>query len=137
MTQNRVHDYPVDDGAVFLGRLKNGTLATLHVAYNCPDTYPRRRLELIGTRAMAVATDTMGQTSGGSIELIHANDGLTEVVRVPTEDDRCPFLVQIESFSEAILSGEVFPFSPARDVAHLQLLLNALSGKPLGAATCL
>ena len=61
LTQRRVHPYDVDDGAVLAGRFKAGTLATIHVAYNCPDALPRRTLELIGTRRRwSVATEHDG-----------------------------------------------------------------------------
>src|SRR3712207_9070491 len=40
-----------------------------------PDALPRRRLEVVGTRGMAVAVDTMGQTAGGSLTL-HSPDPL-------------------------------------------------------------
>ena len=48
---------------------QSGVLVQLHVAYNCPETFPRRRLEVIGTAAQIVATDTMGQTPGGTLDL--------------------------------------------------------------------
>ena len=51
--RRRVQDYPVDDGALLVGRTAGGVLVDLHVAYNCPDALPRRRLEVVGTRGMA------------------------------------------------------------------------------------
>src|SRR3712207_7002513 len=48
-----------------------------------PDALPRRRLEVVGTRGMAVAVDTMGQTAGGSLTL-HSPDPLD----VPFADTR-------------------------------------------------
>ena len=120
ITQRQVHPYPVDDGAVLMGRFRGGTLATLHVAYNCPDAYPRRTLELIGTAARALATDTMGQTPGGSLTLTDAVTGRTEAV--PLDDDRSPFAVQVESFADAVLGGEPFPFAASGDLRKCELL---------------
>jgi predicted dehydrogenase len=54
-TQTQVHDYAVDDGAAAIGKFANGALLSLNVAYNCPDEFPRRTLEIIGTKAMAIA----------------------------------------------------------------------------------
>ncbi len=68
MGQARVHHYEVEDGALLMGRSESGALVQLHVAYNCPETLPRRRLEMIGTAGQAVATDTMGQTPGGTLD---------------------------------------------------------------------
>ena len=70
LTQSRVQDYAVDDGALLIGRTGCGRLASLHVAYNCPDALPRRRLEVVGTKGMLVAENTMGQTAGGSLLFI-------------------------------------------------------------------
>ncbi len=67
LKQRRVHPYAVEDGAMVAARYAGDVLASLHVAYNHPEDLPRRRLELIGTDGMAVATDTMGQDPGGRL----------------------------------------------------------------------
>ena len=81
MGQARVHGYAVkdgavEDGAVLMARSGSGALVQMHVAYNCPETLPRRRLEVVGTAGQAVATDTMGQTAGGILEVIDAATGV-------------------------------------------------------------
>jgi 1,5-anhydro-D-fructose reductase (1,5-anhydro-D-mannitol-forming) len=111
----------VDDGAVLTGRFADGTIGTIQVAYNCPDNYPRRTLELVGTRAMATASDTMGQTPGGTLTLVDAATGVRIAVKVP-DPDRSPFLNQIEAFSEAVLSGRPFAFSAERDLRLFTLM---------------
>ena len=125
MTQHRVHRYAVEDGGVLMARLASGTLATLHVGYNCPETYPRRVFEVIGTKARALAVDTMGQTAGGSLSLIDAANGREEVM--PLVDDRCPFLLQIEAFAGAVLDHRPYPYPAASDVRLATLLGAALS----------
>ena len=122
LRQRRVFDYPVDDGAAVVGRFAGGALATLQVAYNCPDAYPRRTLELFGTKAMAVATNTMGQTPGGTLELVSAADGVRRAVPVPPEEDRSPFLGQVEAFAACLLEGRPYPFPPEADLATMRLL---------------
>ncbi len=121
MKQRRVWDYPVDDGAVLMGRFANGALATIQVGYNCPDALPRRRLEVIGTRGMLQATNTMGQTAGGSLHWFGA-DGT--VLGLPEPDlGRCsPFQLQIEAFSEAVSTGRPFSFTPEHDLNLMRLL---------------
>jgi 1,5-anhydro-D-fructose reductase (1,5-anhydro-D-mannitol-forming) len=121
LTQRRVHAYDVDDGAVLTGRFADGTLGTIQVAYNCPDHYPRRTLELVGTRAMAIASDTMGQTPGGSLTLIDAATGIRRSIAV-ADAERSPFLNQIEAFGEAILSKRPFAFPPERDLRLFTLM---------------
>lgn len=125
MTQHRVHGYAVEDGGVLLARLASGTLATLHVGYNCPETYPRRVLEVIGTQARALAVNTMGQTAGGRLSLIRAADGYEEVVSMV--DDHCPFRLQIQAFADSVLNREPYAFPAAHDVRLATLLWEAMS----------
>ncbi|HEU4622219.1 MAG TPA: Gfo/Idh/MocA family oxidoreductase [Burkholderiaceae bacterium] len=120
LTQQRVHRYAVDDGAVIMGRFSSGTLATLHVGYNCAERYPRRTLELIGTEARALAVDTMGQTPGGSLTLTDAYTGAQTMVEL--DDDRSPFLVQVEAFADAVLARRPFAFPPEADLRKFALL---------------
>ena len=120
LRQNRVHDYPVDDGAALIGRLASGTLASIQVAYNCPETYPRRTLELIGTRARAVCENTMGQTPGGRLTIMGAATGTESLV--PLEDDCSPFLGQVEAFADAALGLSTYPYPGPRDLRLMRLL---------------
>ncbi len=122
LTQRRVHDYPVDDGGVLVGRFRSGALASLHVGYNCPDAFPRRSLEVLGTAGRAACVDTMGQTPGGTLTLTDAATGAATAVAL--EDDRSPFLVQVEAFAAAVLAGDSYPYPPARDL-RLAALLEA------------
>ena len=124
MGQSRVHDYAVEDGALLIARTAGGVLVQLHVAYNCPETFPRRRLEIIGTTAQAVATDTMGQTPGGTLELTDAATGTIRIEPVPGAD-RSPFLNQVEAFAACLQSGRSFPFPPAHDLHIMDLVLRA------------
>lgn len=126
LSQRRVFGYPVEDGAALVGRTPGGVLVLHHVSYNTPETYPRRTLEIIGTEAMAVATDTMGQTPGGKLELIPAQTGEKTEIEILPEEDRSPFLAQIEAFSEALLTHSDFPFSPEEDLETMRLMAEAL-----------
>ena len=124
MGQARVHHYEVEDGALLMARSRSGALVQLHVAYNCPETLPRRRLEVVGTAGQAVATDTMGQTPGGTLEWIDAATGVGQRVPVPGAD-RSPFLNQVEAFADAIIGNGGFPFPPDRDLEIMALVLQA------------
>ena len=105
LRQRRVHPYPVEDGALVVGRTAGDALVQLHVAYNCPETLPRRRLEVVGTGGQLVATDTMGQTPGGQLALLDARTGILEPVAYEGAD-RSPFLGLVEAFSAATLADE-------------------------------
>ena len=124
MGQAQVHRYRVEDGAVLMARSASGTLVQMHVAYNCPETLPRRRLEVVGTAGQAVATDTMGQTAGGTLEFIDVATGVAGPV-VVAGAERSPFLNQVEAFAAAVEGNGLFPFSPEGDLATMRLLLQA------------
>ena len=122
--QARVHKYKVEDGALLMARSRSGAMVQMHVAYNCPETLPRRRLEVVGTAGQAIATDTMGQTPGGTLELIDAATGVAMPIEVPGAG-RSPFLNQVEAFADAVIGNGVFPFPPENDLATMALLLQA------------
>ena len=126
LSQRRVFGYPVEDGAALVGRTTGGVLVIQHVAYNTPDAYPRRTLEIVGTEAMVIATNTMGQTPGGTLEIVDPKDGTRRVVEIPVEEDRSPFLAQVEAFSAFLLGGEPFPFSPEHDLHTMRLMESAM-----------
>lgn len=124
MFQRRVFTYPVDDGAMLIGRFASGALFSQHVAYNCPDTFPRRTLEVYGTHAAAILRNTMGQTPGGTLTLIHT-DGREEQPFIDPRDDVSPFQRQVEAFSQHLLNSTPFPFPPARDLHTMSLIEQA------------
>jgi predicted dehydrogenase len=127
--QSRVHDYPVDDGAVLVGSTAGGVLVTAHVAYNLPDALPRRRLEVVGTRGQLTATDTMGQTPGGRLEFCSGRDGSAGPVGF--DATAAPFDLQIDAFSRALREasgrglGPSWPYTLDRDLALHRLLFDA------------
>ena len=121
MLQRRIHDYPVDDGGMLSGRTTAGTLLSAHVAYNCPETLPRRRLEILGEGGLLTATNTMGQTAGGTLTL--QTDGAAPQP-VAFDTARSPFAAQIAAFANAA-SGAPHEFSAARDIALMRLFDHA------------
>lgn len=132
LVQHRVHPYRVDDGAVLVGRTGDGVLACLHVAYNTPDALPRRRLEVVGTRGLLTATDTLGQDAGGTVWLTDADTARR--VPVPFDAGASPFAGQVREFSAAVAAaragtvrGRVWPWPLRRDLTLHRLLLEALA----------
>ena len=114
----------VDAGGVLSVSFSGGSLASIHVSYQCPEFLPRREIELIGTRAGARAIETMGQTPGGRIEW-RKPEGI-DVENFSTNAALSPFARQIEAFSATRNGRQPWPFSPARDLAHFKLLLDSL-----------
>ena len=114
----------VDDGAVLIGSLGQ-TLASLHVGYNCPDSLPRRRLELIGTAGRIDAVDTMGQTPGGYVSITNADTGRSEPL--PFDASPSPFVEQARWFAQLIRGQPCQTFDAATDLHHHRLLLDAFA----------
>lgn len=123
--QSRVHGYAADDGALLSGRTGDGVLVDLHVAYNTPDALPRRRLEVVGTDGLAVATDTMGQTAGGSLTV--QLTGESAATPVPFDDTIAPFAAQFAAATAAVAGDRAaWPHPADRDLRLHRLLLTAL-----------
>ena len=120
LTQSRVQNYAVDDGAMLMGRTASGVLASLHVAFNCPEGLPRRRLEVLGTRGQLTADRTMGQDPGGTLHYVDGESGLAEPVAVP-EAEASPFLGQVRRFGAALRDGTE-GFSALRDLHTMKLV---------------
>ncbi len=123
LLQRRVQAYAVDDGAMLVGTTQSGVLAHLHVAYNCPETLPRRRLEVVGTHGQIVAENTMGQEAGGTLTFTEAATGLTSPL--PFDAALSPFLAQVRAFGSALRCGDRSAFSAARDLHTMRLLDRA------------
>ncbi len=120
--QHRLHDYargPIDDGAMLVAATASGVLASLHVAYNCPEFLPRRRLEIMGERGQLTLADTMGQTPGGSL-VLHDAAGAREIAVAGI--GRSPFTAQVEAFADHLLGRRPFGFEPGQDLETMQLL---------------
>lgn len=118
MLQRRVHDYPVEDGGMLVARTGSGILVQLHVAYNCPEALPRRRLEIIGDEAQITAVDTMGQTAGGRLLRTCGRTGAPD--EIPFDKRVSPFTLQAAAFAAAA-RGEPHDWCPQRDLGLMRL----------------
>ncbi len=127
LLQHRVQDYDVDDGAMVMLRLRSGVLAQLHVAYNYPETLPRRRLEVVGTRGIVVAIDTMGQTPGGTLTFTDAAGGRSQPLLY--DGERSPFAGLAGAFTDAVLAGiRLDDERETRERATMRVLSSLLAG---------
>jgi predicted dehydrogenase len=71
---------------------------------------------------MIVATDTMGQTAGGSVRLTCAITGVSTAIRF--DENLSPFTAQALAFAAAV-RGEPHDFSVSRDLALMRLFTAA------------
>jgi 1,5-anhydro-D-fructose reductase (1,5-anhydro-D-mannitol-forming) len=123
-----VHDYAVDDGSVLVGSTSAGVLVSIANSFNTVETLPRRRLEVVGTAGQLVATDTMGQTAGGRLELLDAATGAAS--DVPFDTTTTPFAAQVRAVEQALAGETAWPYPLVRDLRLLQLLTDALPTVP-------
>ena len=118
----------MDDGAALVGRFRSGTLLTDERRLQLPRPLSlAARLELVGTRAMAVAHNTMGQTPGGTLRLVDAATGATENITVPPEEDLSPFRRrESKPFSRCLRAERtLIPTPPEHDLHTMRLLMDA------------
>ena len=134
LTQRRIQQYAVDDGALLIGRTAGGVLVQLHVAYNCPEALPRRRLEILGTQGQITAERTMGQTQGGDVWITDARLGLRKPLPVDGADTS-PFTRQMAAFARYLADGHG-DFDAKRDLHTMTLLARAYAGAEDGAPPC-
>lgn len=128
LTQARAQDYSVDDGALLIGRTGSGVLASLNVAYNCPDALPRRRLEVVGTKGQLVAENTMGQVAGGRLTFTDGTTGAPEDVAF--DRTASPFTEQVRAFGSALRRpAEREAYSALRDLHTMRLIARAYAGR--------
>ncbi|MGB7405178.1 MAG: Gfo/Idh/MocA family oxidoreductase [Pacificimonas sp.] len=118
--QRRVHDYAVDDGGIVAGRTASGALFSAHVAYNCPEDLPRRRLEVVGSRGALVAENTMGQDAGGSLTWLHGG----ESEHMHFDRQLTPFAAQATAFQDYVRTGNG-DFDAERDIASARRFFTA------------
>ncbi|MBK1660479.1 Gfo/Idh/MocA family protein [Paracraurococcus ruber] len=133
LTQRRVQDYAVDDGALLIGRTASGVLVQIHVAYNCPEALPRRRLEVLGTTGQFLAERTMGQSAGGTVTRIDGRLGLRTPLPVP-DAGASPFARQMAAFARWLRGQEPAQlFCLERDIHTMRLLAHAYGATRLPA----
>ena len=116
--QRRIHAYAVDDGGVLSGRTASDVLFQSHVAYNCAEVLPRRRLEVLGEAGLLVATDTMGQTAGGTVTLHCGRTGAQ--TSLAFDEVLSPFAAQAAAFAAAV-RGKAHDFSLERDLRLMRV----------------
>lgn len=113
---NKTFDYEVEDSATIIMKMKKGTVCTIDNYFNIPDEAAKCLFEIYGTKGSIIATRTIGQDGGGTIELVLSGDDKgyqSQQKRENSADDtslefeKCNMYArQIESFSDAILNDK-------------------------------
>jgi 1,5-anhydro-D-fructose reductase (1,5-anhydro-D-mannitol-forming) len=84
---------------------------------------------VLGTRGQLVASDTMGQTPGGSVAFTDGATGESRLLPVP-DALASPFARQMEAFGRAVSGGDRSPFDIGRDLGLMRLLDRAYRTTP-------
>lgn len=75
-TNNTVHPYKSEDGAVVLLKFESGAMATVDTFFCIPDNASKNLLEIYGSRGGIIAKGTIGQGSAGEMTAcLEASDG--------------------------------------------------------------
>jgi predicted dehydrogenase len=134
MKGNLVHQYPVEDTAVVMLRLSEGTIATVDCLFNVPDVASPNRLEVYGSRGSLLAQGTIGQGCCGSMSLSreHTAQGYdARQIRASADrDGDLPlepvnlYRAEIEEFGLAIETNQE-PFASGQQGLRIQRILAA------------
>ena len=127
LAQNCVQEYDVDDGGVGVMQFRKGTLASVHVGYNRPESLPRRTLEIIGTEGKFTARNTMGQVAGGQLKHIDAQTRQVETVEFNSK--LSPFENQLHYFISYIRNPHLIERTAKDDVRLFELLYHQLQNQ--------
>jgi predicted dehydrogenase len=114
LTNNIIHNYPAEDGAVVSLQFANGALGMVDTFFCLPDAASQNRLELYGTLGSILARGTIGQADHGDMvaylqpgsgdydaQQERGSDGGLRIDPPPVN----PYRAEIEDFSRAILEN--------------------------------
>lgn len=129
----QIFDYEVEDAAGVVMRMNNGAIAYVDANFNLPDAGVVSKLEIYGTEGSIVASGTLGQVEGGTVQVtITGNQGAYNA----QQDRKDPesyvmeaelgnmYTKEIEGFGKAILE-DTEPPVPAEDGLYIQKIVAA------------
>jgi predicted dehydrogenase len=138
----QIHNYEVEDSATVLLEFEAGCHATVDTFFCIPDAASRTRLEIYGSRGAVLAEGTIGQGSGGRLEVYtEAADRGYEAEQVkdsqPTFREEPfervnPYTREFESFAQAVLGGKQAELNAGRGVHILRIVEKAYQSSKTG-----
>ena len=144
IVNTQVQDYPVDDSSTTLLQFKNGAHAMVDAFYCVPDAASRTRLELYGDRGAILTEGTIGQGSGGKLEVYREKPGKgyddaqgkdqAAIFKDEPFPRVNPYTAECERLAQAILEGnkKVFVNDPAHGIHILQVVEAAYKSAKTG-----
>lgn len=111
--ETQTFNYNVDDSASVIMKMDNGALAYVDVNFNMPDSSAKCPLEFYGTKGSMIATGTLSQEEGGTVEILACPEdtgydaqqsrSLVEPVNLEVEFGNM-YTKELEAFANAIIN---------------------------------
>jgi len=144
LTCTQVHDYQVEDSATTLLQFETGCHGTVDTFFCVPDAASRTRLEIYGSRGAVLSEGTIGQGSGGKLEVYAEAEGkgyeagqlkdVQSTFREEAFEQRNPYTCEFESFAQAVLGGKQAELDAGRGVHILRIVEMAYESSKAGVA---
>lgn len=135
LTRTQVHDYEVEDSATTLLQFESGCQGTVDTFFCVPDAASRTRLEVYGSRGAVLAEGTIGQGSGGKLEVYTEAEGkgyeagqlkdFQSGFREEPFEPVNPYTCEFESFAQTVLGGKQAAVDARRGVHILRIVEKA------------
>jgi predicted dehydrogenase len=144
VTRTQVHDYEVEDSATTLLEFETGCQGTVDTFFCVPDAASRTRLEIYGSRGAVLSEGTIGQGSGGKLEVYAEARGqgyeagqlkdLQSSFREEPFERVNPYTSEFESFALAVLGGKQAELDARRGIHILRIVEMAYESSKTGVA---
>jgi predicted dehydrogenase len=126
------HAYEVEDSALAVFQLENGTLCHVDAHFNIPDDAASCRFEVYGTSGSMFAEGTISQVEGGTLSVLCVPDDLSydakqqrePAVRLPVNAEfGNMYQKEIFSFGQSVLIGAPLEV-PLEDTLRAQRIIE-------------
>ena len=130
----KTFNYEVDDSASLIMKMEGGANAYVDVNFNIPDNAARCPLEFYGTKGSIIATGTLSQEEGGSVEVLVTGDecgydaaqNRSDVTPIKLEVEfGNMYTKEIDAFANAVIGGYE-PEVNGRNTLLVQRVIDAV-----------
>ena len=132
LTGNLVQDYRSEDAATTLLQFAPGCHATVDTFFCVPDESSRTRLEIYGSQGSILAEGTIGQSTGGTVEIISGlgtggydaaqNKDVERTFQPLPFEPINPYTAECAAFADCILAGQPPVLNNGANALHIMRL---------------
>jgi len=144
LARTQVHEYEVEDSATTLLEFETGCQGTVDTFFCVPDGASRTRLEIYGSRGAVLSEGTIGQGSGGRLEVYAEAEGkgyeagqlkdAQSTFREEPFEQLNPYTCEFERFALAVLGGKQARLDASRGAHILRIVEMAYESSKTGVA---